>query len=60
MGGECPEFFDKKKIELYKNVFKYNKNNRQRYYEILKNTNANVIVFKKRKDVKRYLQKITG
>lgn len=60
MGGECPEFFDKKKIELYKNVFKYNKNNRQRYYEILKNTDVEVIVFKKRKDVKRYLQKITG
>ena len=60
MGGECPEIFDKKKIELYKNVFKYNKNNRQRYYEILKNTDVDVIVFKKRKDVKRYLQKITG
>ena len=60
MGGECPEYFDKKKIELYKNVFKYNKNNRERYYEILKNTDVDVIVFKKRKEVKRYLQKING
>lgn len=60
MGGECPEYFDKKKIELYKNLFKYNKNNRARYYEMLVNADVRVIVFKNRKDVKRYLQKITG
>jgi len=60
MGGECPEYFDKQKIELYKNVVKYNKNNRVRYYELLKNSDANVIVFRNRKDVKRYLQKTTG
>lgn len=57
MGGDCPERFDKHKIELYKNILKYNKNNRARYYEMLKNSNAEVIVFKKRKDVKRYLKK---
>ncbi len=60
MGGECPEYFDKKKIELYKNLFKYNKNNRARYYEMLGNADVRVVVFKNRKDVKRYLQKITG
>ncbi len=60
MGGECPEYFDKKKIELYKNLFKYNKNNRARYYEMLGNADVRVIVFKNRKDVKKYLQKIIG
>ena len=56
MGGECPEYFDKMKIELYKNVFKYNKNNRNRYYEMLKNSQAEVVVFRNRKDVKKYFK----
>ena len=56
MGGDCPEYFDKNKIELYKNLFKYNKNNRGRYYEMLKKSQAEVVVFRKRKDVKRYLK----
>lgn len=60
MGGECPEYFDKKKIELYKNLFKYNKNNRLRYYEMLKDAKVEVVVFKNRKEVKEYLNKIKG
>lgn len=56
MGGNCPEYFDKNKIELYKSLFKYNKRNRKRYYEMLRNSNAEVIVFKKRKDVKEYIK----
>lgn len=55
MGGNCPEYFDKNKIELYKNLFKYNKNNRSRYYEMLKDAEVEVVVFKNRKDAKEYL-----
>ena len=56
MGGVCPEYFDKQKTELYLNVLKYNKNHRARYYEMLKNSETCVVVFKKRKDVKRYIK----
>ena len=58
MGGSCPEYFDKQKIELYKNLFKYNKNNRARYYEMLENSDAEVVVFKKHKDATEYLKNL--
>ncbi len=58
MGGFCPEYFDKKKVELCKNLFKYNKNNRSRYYEMLGKSEKRVIVFKNRKDVKKFLDAI--
>lgn len=58
MGGECPEYFDKNKIELYQNILKFNKNHRAAYYEMLEKSNAQVVVFKNRKDVRRYIESI--
>ncbi len=59
MGGNCIEHFDKQKKSLYRNIITFNKQHRNDYYEMLNGTkNINIIVFKSRRQVKRYLQRL--
>lgn len=59
MGGYCPEKFDRHKLELYISILKFNKKNRKRYYEMLsEEKDKNIIIFKSRKDVKKYLMRL--
>lgn len=55
MGGNCPERFD---WEFTKYVINYNKNYRKENYEMFNNADGvELIVFKSRKDIKKYLKK---
>lgn len=59
MGGNCPEYFDKQKISLYKGVLNFNKTRRQDYYELLQNaTNVKVVIFRSRKQADRYFEEL--
>ena len=59
MGGNCPERFDKEKVTLARHVLNFNKQHRAHYYELLENaTHAKVIVFRNRKQVKKFLESI--
>lgn len=59
MGGYCPEKFDKHKWELYISIIKFNKNNRKKYYEmLLQEKEKNVIIFKSRKEAKKFLKEL--
>ena len=59
MGGKCPEYFDRQKLYLYKSVFGFNRRHRKEYHRLLKtrNNSINVVVFKNRAQVKKYLEK---
>ena len=53
MGGYCPE---KISLDFYKSIWKGTKNAMARFYDALKeHKNINVIVFKNRKDVNKFL-----
>lgn len=55
VGGNNIEKFDKSKIDFFQMILRFNKKNRHRYYDLLNEApNLKVIVFKNRKDVKRY------
>lgn len=56
MGGNCPDSFGKAR-ELYVSTLAFNRRNRKRYYEMLKNC-ENAIIFRSRSDIKRYLSKL--
>lgn len=57
MGGYCPERFDMEKIEFFKSVWNFNKNNRRLYYDMLYNANdVKIIILKSRKQVREFLQ----
>ena len=56
MGGNCPEHFDKRKIELYKAIIEFNRRNKKHYEELLKNTAAKVYRLRSRRQVKRFLK----
>lgn len=59
MGGNCEERFDQQKLLLYRNVFAFNRQHRKKYYEMLKKADhATVIVFRSRKQISHFLQKI--
>lgn len=56
MGGNCPEYFDKQKISLYKGVLNFNKNRRRDYYKLLENApQVQVTVFRSRKQADKYI-----
>lgn len=56
MGGFCPEYFDKNKLRLFKNIIQFNKTHRKDYGKLLENTKtANVIRFRRRSDIRQYL-----
>ncbi len=57
MGGYCPERFDKHKLELYLSILKFNKQNRQRYYEMLsEEKDKKIIIFKNKNDIRKFLK----
>lgn len=57
MGGNCRERFDKQKPSLYKNVLRFNREHRQQYKNLLAaQKDVNVITFRSRKQVNKYLQ----
>ena len=58
MGGNCPEYFDKQKPELYRGALTFNRRNRKAYYEMFAATDKNVIIFKNRRQIKKYLESL--
>ena len=58
MGGNCPEYFDKQKPELYKGAIGFNRRNRKHYYEMLRTSGKQVIIFRSRRQVKKYLESL--
>lgn len=59
MGGNCPERFDKHKLTLYKSIIAFNKNNKVKFQKLLdKHKDKEVIIFKSRRQVARYLKKL--
>lgn len=56
MGEGCPERID---FEFLKWVWNFNKNKRRRYYQLLQQTtHAQVLIFKNRRSLKRYLREL--
>lgn len=55
MGGNCPEKFD---FDFYKAVLRFNKRNRPKTKALLEKYKPNVIIFKNRKEAKRYLSSL--
>lgn len=59
MGGHCPEYFDRNKIELWQHVLTFNRQHRKSYYQLLRQTtHAQVIVFRRRKQINDFLKSI--
>ena len=59
MGGDCPEYFDRQKLSLYRNVILFNKQHREEYKQLLDSTDGvEVIVFKSRRQVRKYLKSL--
>lgn len=59
MGGNCPEYFDRQKWALYKNVFFFKKAHHEKYIKLLQETEGiKTVIFKKRGEGKQYLKAI--
>lgn len=58
MGGNCPEYFDKQKPALYKGAIAYNRRNRKKYYELLAASHKQVIIFRSRRQIKKFLESL--
>ena len=56
MQKDCNEVID---YSFLSYVFKFNKTHRKKYYEILKNTEKEYIIIKKRKDIEKLFKKDT-
>lgn len=53
MGGYCPEKFD---FKFLKAVWNFNKNNRNRYYDILDSAdNVKIIILKNRRQIREFI-----
>ena len=58
MGGNCPEHFDSRKIELYKAIIGFNKRNKKEYEKLLKAADVKVYRLKSRRQIKAFLKGI--
>ena len=59
MGGNCPEYFDKQKLSLYRNVITFNKQHRKDYQNLFMSVNeANVITLKSRRQANKFLDNL--
>ena len=58
MGGNCPEYFDKQKPALYKGAITFNRRNRKNYYEMLSASGKQVVIFKNRRQIQKYLESL--
>lgn len=57
MGGNCPEYFDKHKLSLYRGVLSFHKQHRKDYKQLLSSVDGvEVIIFKSRRQAKHYLK----
>ena len=56
MGGHCPERFDREKWTFLKAVWSFNKQNRKRYAEWLRESGVMVIRLKSRRQAARFLR----
>ena len=59
MSGNCPEYFDRQKWALYKNVLLFKKAHHETYIKMLNSAkDVRVITFKNRHQAKLYLKKM--
>lgn len=59
MGGYCPEKFNNETIMFIKSIWSNDKTNRKRFYDMIQNECAvNVIVFKNRWQVNKFLRRL--
>ncbi len=56
MGGDCPERFDQEKWIFLKAVWSFNKQNRKRYADWLRESGVTVIRLKSRRQAARFLR----
>ncbi|MBE7050792.1 MAG: topology modulation protein [Ruminococcaceae bacterium] len=59
MGGNCPEYFDKQKLTLYRNIIQFKKQHGEKYKHMLSSAKGiKVIRFKSRHRAKLFLKSI--
>ena len=58
MGGNCPEFFDRQKPELYRHVLQFNRQHRKDYYQLLAQSGCQVVVFRNHRQAAQFLKRI--
>jgi len=59
MGGNCPEYFDRQKVALYRNVMSFKKEHSEKYDNMLKAANGiKVIKFRSRHQAEMFLKTI--
>ena len=59
MGGYCPEKFDRKTFAFLRSVWNFNRNNRKRYYDMLRHADdVQIIILKSRKQAREFLRKL--
>lgn len=59
MGGNCPEYFDKQKLTLYRSVIQFKKQHSEKYNHMLNSTKEiEIIRFKSRHQAKLFLKSI--
>lgn len=59
MGGNCPEYFDKQKLTLYRNVIQFKKQHSKKYNHMLNSTEGiKVIRLKNRHQAKLFLKSV--
>ncbi len=59
MGGNCPEYFDKQKISLYKAILSFNRTHRKKYRKLLEEQkDKNIVIFKSRKQASEFLRNL--
>ncbi len=57
MGGNCPEYFDKQKITLYRSVILFKKQHHKNYNSLLTSAKGiNVVTFRNRRQADKYLK----
>ncbi len=59
VGGNCPERFDRHKINFFKLIIGFNRQHRKDYMDMLESEeNVNAIIFKSRHQAKEFLKKL--
>ena len=58
MGGDCPEHFDRRKIELYRSIIGFNRRNKANYEKLLADSGVKVYKLKSRRQVRKFLKEI--
>ena len=54
MGGDCPERFDQRKIELYKAIIGFNRRNKKNYEKLLADSGVKVYRLKSRRQIRAF------